>query len=230
MSSSTKVIAVAGIDTDVGKSVVTGLLARYLHERRGGATTVKLVQTGCTEVSDDILLHRRLMNIPLADYDRQGTSCPYLFPFPASPRLAARMQGKTIDTAVLDQATASLAADHEWILVEGAGGLLVPLNETTLLIDYFKEKHYPVVLVTSSKLGSINHTRLSLEALKSRNIPVLGLVYNLYSPSEPPIVQDTLLECRRALSDYEMHAPLIVLPDTGETLAINWEPLLKQFS
>jgi dethiobiotin synthetase len=111
-------------------------------------------------------------------------------------------------------------------LVEGAGGLLVPLSSELLLLDYLKEKKYPLVLVTSSKLGSINHTRLSLEAIKSRQIQLLGLVYNLHNPSTLAIVQDSLNECRRALKEYGMDSPVIIMPDTGETQSINWTPLL----
>ena len=86
-------IAVGGIDTDAGKSVVTGLLARHLLDQGKAVTTLKLVQTGCTGMAEDIVQHRRLMGQALTDWDRDGTTCPYVFPFPASPLLAARMAG-----------------------------------------------------------------------------------------------------------------------------------------
>ncbi|MBM9512664.1 dethiobiotin synthase [Desulfogranum marinum] len=226
MDGHAKTLAIVGIDTDVGKSVVTGLIARHLHLRKKKVTTLKLVQTGCTNQSDDILLHRKLMGIPLTKHDEQGITCPYLFPLPASPKLAAKQAKKTIEAEVLDQATQVLQNEYEWLLVEGAGGLLVPLSSELLLLDYLKEKKYPLVLVTSSKLGSINHTRLSLEAIKNRQIQLLGLVYNLHNPSTPAIVQDSLNECRRALKEYGMDSPVIIMPDTGETQSINWTPLL----
>ncbi|PID72146.1 MAG: dethiobiotin synthase [Desulfobulbus propionicus] len=219
-------IAITGVDTDVGKSIVTGLLAHYLKGQGKEVTTLKLVQTGCTEHAEDILLHRKLMGEPLSAFDKKGTTCPYLFPFPASPHLAAKMVKKSITTQVLDEATTALQQAYQFLLVEGAGGLMVPLNDQSLLIDYFKEKGYPVVLVTSSRLGSINHTRLSLEALKHRNMKVLGLVYNLHNPGDPPIVQDTLGQCRKALKDYGIDAPVILLPDTRESQAVHWQPLL----
>lgn len=226
MDGHAKTLAIVGIDTDVGKSVVTGLIARHLYLQKKKVTTLKLVQTGCTNQSDDILLHRKLMGTPLTKHDEQGVTCPYLFPLPASPQLAAKQAKKTIKAEVLDQATKVLQNEYEWLLVEGAGGLLVPLSNELLLLDYLKEKKYPLVLVTSSKLGSINHTRLSLEAIKSRQIPLLGLVYNLHNPSNPAIVQDSLNECRRALKEYGMESPVIIMPDTEETLSINWNPLL----
>ena len=72
-------IAIGGIDTDVGKSYITGLFARHLLQLGHTVTTLKLVQTGCTEMSEDIQLHRKLMGQPLSDFDRDGTTCPYLF-------------------------------------------------------------------------------------------------------------------------------------------------------
>jgi dethiobiotin synthetase len=221
-----RTIAVGGIDTDVGKSYATGLFARYLAQQGHMVTTLKLVQTGCTDGSDDIRLHRQLMGQPLSDVDLDGTTCPYIFPYPASPLLSARMVGKVIDAAVLDQAMATLQAQYEWLLVEGAGGLLVPLNPELLLLDYFAARQLPLLLVCSPRLGSINHIRLSLEAIKARNIPLLGLVYNLFGNHPREIVQDTLGECRKALAAYGMHETIVVVPDIRESMAAPWQLVL----
>jgi dethiobiotin synthetase len=198
-------------------------LARYLGQLGHTVTTLKLVQTGCSGMSDDIQLHRQLMGQPLSDFDRDGTTCPYLFPFPASPLLAARMTGSSIEAAVLDQSLHTLRQRHQWLLVEGAGGLLVPLADDLLLLDYYASRHLPLLLVSTPRLGSINHTRLSLEAIKARNIPLLGLVYNLYGDHPREIVQDTLVECRKALADYGCAQRLIILADIRESSAAAWQ-------
>lgn len=230
MESKAKILSIVGIDTDVGKSVVTGMLARYLADCGNSVTTLKLVQTGCEGISEDILLHRKLMGVGVTAEDNAGTTCPYVFPFPASPHLAAKLAGQVIEKEKLDKVTRDLTSVYEWLLVEGAGGLMVPLNDNLLLVDYLAEKNYPLVLVTSSKLGSINHTRLSLEAIKQRNIPLQGVVYNLHTPAAPAIVQDSLQQCRTALSDYGFSAPVIVMPDTGESKSINWQPLVASIT
>ncbi len=222
-----KTISIAGIDTDVGKSIVTGVLARYLLEQKKTVTTMKLVQTGCENIAEDILLHRKLMGVELDQHDTGNISCPYVFSLPASPHLAARLEKKRIDPEVMDNSISILQEENEWLLVEGAGGLLVPLNEELLLLDYLAQKGFPLILVSSSKLGSINHTRLSLEAIKARGITLLGVVYNLHQPSCSEIVQDSLFECRKALKDYNMDTPVIILPDLKESQAINFQPLLK---
>lgn len=221
-----RTIAIGGIDTDVGKSYVTGLLANHLLQRGESVTTLKLVQTGCQGIAEDVQLHRRLMGQPLTPFDRAGTTCPYVFPFPASPCLAARMERSTIDAETLDQSVAALQAHYQWLLVEGAGGLLVPLNQHLLLLDYYAAKGFPLILVTSPRLGSINHTRLSIEAIRHRKIDLLGLVYNLFGNHPREIVQDTLAECRRALADYGMRDTLVVLPDVRESRSAGWQALL----
>ena len=227
MNVSQYTIAIGGIDTDAGKSVVTGLLARHLLDLGRAVTTLKLVQTGCSGVSEDILMHRRLMGQALTDFDREGVTCPYVFPFPASPLLAARMAGAEIDTAVLDRSLETLRQRHEWLLVEAAGGLLVPLREDLLLLDYLAAKRLPMILVTSPRLGSINHTRLSLEALRARAVPLVGLVYNLHGDHPREIVQDTLHECRKALADYDFAPNLVILPDLKESGAAAWSVLVE---
>lgn len=219
-------IAVGGIDTDIGKSYVTGLLARYLLDQGRTVTTLKLVQTGCRGTSDDIRLHRQLMGQALTDFDRDGTTCPYVFPYPASPLLAATMVGTVIAAEVLNRAMATLQTRYEWLLVEGAGGLLVPLNDQLLLLDYLAANSLPLILVGSPRLGSINHIRLSLEAIKARRLPLLGLVYNLHGDHPREIVQDTLHECRKALRDYGFADRIVLVPDTRESSAAAWQPLV----
>lgn len=226
MTQSHLTIAVGGIDTDVGKTYVTGLLARHLLQLGHTVTTLKLVQTGCTGISDDIRLHRQLMGQPLSEWDRDGTTCPYLFPFPASPVLAARMVGQSIDEAVLDRSLSTLQQRHTWVLVEGAGGLLVPLTANLLLLDFYAARRLPMILVGSPRLGSINHIRLSLEAIRARNLPLLGLVYNLHGEHPKEIVQDTLMECRKALVDYGFAQRLVILPDIRESSSAAWQPLV----
>src|SRR5512145_376543 len=96
------VLFVTGIDTGIGKSVATGLMARWLAQRGRTVITQKLVQTGCREpVAGDIAAHRRLMGTGLLDVDLDGTTCPCVFGYPASPHLAARLENRTVDTAVI---------------------------------------------------------------------------------------------------------------------------------
>lgn len=121
--------------------------------------------------------------------DKEGLTMPEIFSYPASPDLASRIDRRPIDFAKIEQATLELARRYETVLVEGAGGLMVPLKDEYLTIDYIAEKGYPLVFVTSGKLGSINHTLLSLEAIARRGIELHTVLYNLY-----PTIEDTTIQ------------------------------------
>ena len=222
----TKTVAICGIDTGVGKTVVTGLMAAFFAGRERQVITQKPVQTGCPDQPEDILLHRRLMGTSWNALDEAGLTCPYSFSFAGSPHLAAELAGKRIDPQVITRATEKLTADHDLVLVEGAGGLLVPLTPELLQLDYFADRDYPLVLVTSPRLGSINHTLLSLEAIRTRNMALLGLVYNLHGEHPLEIVRDSRRIMARALQQYGFSCPLILLPDYHESRSTNWQPLL----
>jgi dethiobiotin synthetase len=182
------VVFVSGIDTDIGKTVVTGWLARQWLERGEKVITQKLVQTGCVGASDDILMHRRIMGCDLFEEDRDGTTMPVLYAYPASPHLAARLEQRELDFAAIEQATARLCARYDTVLVEGAGGLMVPLTAELLTIDYVVQRGWPVLLVTSGRLGSINHTLLSLEALAARGIALHGVAWNSRDDSGDEVI------------------------------------------
>ena len=194
-----QVVFVSGIDTDIGKTVVTGWLARQWLERGELVITQKLVQTGCVGASDDILLHRRIMGCGLFDEDRDGSTMPALYAYPASPHLAARLEGRALDLEAIDRATAHLRERHAKVLVEGAGGLMVPLTEQLLTIDYVAQRGWPLLLVTSGRLGSINHTLLSLEAIAARGMALHGIAWNSRDDGSDEVIAG---ESRRFIREW----------------------------
>ena len=188
-----KVLFISGIDTNIGKTYTTGILARALAEKGKTVITQKMIQTGCTEISEDIEMHRQLQDIPFTEEDKAGLTCPYIFTYPSSPHMAAERDGRTIDLSTIIEATRKLQEKYEYVLLEGAGGLMVPNDFNSLTIDYVKEQNYPVLLVTSGKLGSINHTLLSLFACKQYGVEVKALVYNLYPETDKLIADLSLI-------------------------------------
>ena len=199
------VIAVTGIDTDIGKTVATGLLGRYLLGQGKRVITQKLVQTGCVGMAEDILTHRRLMDQELQPEDRQGLTCPYVFAKPCSPHLAASLAGQVIDPAVIRQATRTLAARYELVLLEGAGGLLVPLTAELTFLDYLEQEACPLIVVSTPHLGSINHTLSVLELARNRGLTVLGILYNRFQESDPLIADDSAQVFSRYLRRFGHH-------------------------
>jgi dethiobiotin synthetase len=185
------VTCISGIDTDIGKSVATGLMARSLSALGYSVITQKLVQTGCHGVAEDILCHRQLMGIDLLPEDLSRLTCPYVFSKSCSPHLAAELEGMTIDLERITRATEKLAAGFDHVLLEGAGGLLVPLTPDLTFLDYLQTQAYPLILVTSPRLGSINHTLSALELARGRGIAVKGIVYNCHGVVDAEISRDS---------------------------------------
>jgi dethiobiotin synthetase len=205
---------ITGIDTGVGKSYTTGLVARFCLRQNIRTITQKIAQTGTAEtIADDIVLHRRLMDIDLLPEDHAGTTCPYLFGFPASPFLAAKLEDQTIDLSVITSATTRLSETFDMILLEGAGGLHVPLRQDYLIADYVQEHRYPMIVVTSGKLGSINHTLLTLEAAANRHIPLAGIVFNHYPSSDTAIRDDAIRIFREQLAKYSRPNAWVEIPE-----------------
>ena len=204
---------ISGIDTDAGKSYCTAYYACQLIGSGKRVITQKFIQTGNIGYSEDIDLHRRLMGIGMTEEDREGLTMPEIFSYPCSPHLAARIDNRPIDFGKIERATQELARRYDVVLVEGAGGLMVPLTEDYLTIDYIAEKQYPLIFVTSGKLESINHTLLSFEAIRSRGIQLDTVLYNLYPTVEDTIIQeDTMQYIHRYLDKYFPKSKFVVVP------------------
>lgn len=177
-------LCIVGTDTDAGKTIVTAGILRALRHRGIPAQAIKAVQTGCEKGSDgylapDVTLYRE------AAPDAPAFAIE-AFEHPCSPHLAARLEGKTLSAAILCDAIRRKAKEFDGItLVESAGGLLVPLNERECLIDLFTALDALIVLVSPNRLGTINHTLLSLEALRARGIePYCAILCSREPPAE----------------------------------------------
>ncbi len=181
---------ISGIDTDAGKSFATGFLARELMNEGKNVITQKLIQTGNSNLSEDILLHRRLMQIGLTPEDESRITMPEIYSYPCSPHLAAKIDNRPINFNHIDACTQQLVQKYDIVLLEGAGGLMVPLTDELLTIDYLAQRGYPLIFVTSGKLGSINHTLLSLEAIRSRRIELHTVLYNSYPHDDDPTIRE----------------------------------------
>jgi dethiobiotin synthase len=154
---------VTGTDTDVGKTVVAAWLVARL-----GACYWKPVQAGTHPETDSVTVRRLSGAAP----DRILPEA-YVLAEPMAPHEAARREGIAIDMAKLVPPPC-----HRPLVAEGAGGLMVPLNEQSYVIDLARELDLPLILVARSTLGTINHTLLSLEAIRRRGLPLAGIVMN----------------------------------------------------
>ena len=206
-------IFIAGIDTDVGKTFATGLLAKYFLLNNKQVITMKLAQTGCSTFSEDIEIHRKIMNIPLLDIDKDGTTCPYIFTYPASPHLSAIIDKQEIEISKINKSISKLTSNYENLIIEGVGGIMVPLNKNITSLDFLEKEKHPVLLVSSPKLGSINHTLMSIDILKSRNIDLLGIIYNTYGDFPTEIKNDSIKVFKDYLNRYNYPSNIVEIND-----------------
>ncbi|MBR6802693.1 MAG: ATP-dependent dethiobiotin synthetase BioD [Kiritimatiellae bacterium] len=184
------VTVISGVDTDAGKSIATGWWARRLMASGKRVITQKLVQTGNRELSEDVLRHRAMMGIPLLPEDEARLTMPEIYSYPCSPHLAARLDRRPLDLQKITEATAILDSRYDEVLLEGAGGLMVPLTDSLLTIDYIQANGYPMIFVTGGVLGSISHTLLAFEALERRPIRLTHIIYNRYPGRNDRLIDD----------------------------------------
>lgn len=189
-----KSIFVTGTDTGVGKTIVTGLLAKFIASTGNEVITQKWVQTGNNGLSKDLRLHLKIMGKkPEAIKKYLNYACPYVFKFPASVHLAASLEKKKINPTRIKKSFEILTKDFDFVIVEGIGGALAPFSQRRLVIDIVKELNLAVLIVAENKLGAINHTLLTIEAVRQRGIKIAGVVFNnLSSRTDKLILNDNL--------------------------------------
>lgn len=220
---------VSGIDTEAGKSICTGYIAGLLLKKGFSCSTMKFIQTGCSGASDDIIRHRSVMNKEMDEFDLSGTSAPVVLEFPASPSLAAKIEGVEIDFQKISDSIARMTQAFDVVLIEGAGGLMVPLTEDLTTLDWIEAAKIPLVLVAGGRLGSINHALLSLSAVKARGIPLALIAFNEYgSVGSEEIFKDALESIERFASREFPDALLIKVPHLEVSEEIKELPLYKQ--
>lgn len=185
-------IFVAGTDTNVGKTWVTAHLASYLFNNiTASVITQKWIQTGSEAFSDDIAIHWACMNVP-KDHAvlYKKAIVPYSFKLPASPHLAAEVEGVNINIDRILTAYAALQKKFEWVIVEGSGGIMTPYSRKGTFCDILERIKIPVLLVAENRVGAINQVLTNVEVLKQRRVPILGVYLNQIKPADAQIVLD----------------------------------------
>jgi dethiobiotin synthetase len=166
-------VFVSGTDTGVGKTVAACALVRALRERGFDVGVMKPIETGVGAAGP---LDALALQEAASCGDPLEEVCPLRFELPAAPNVAAAHEGRGVDLDRVQTAYQSLAARHTVMVVEGAGGLLVPTHARATMADLAARLELPVLVVARAALGTINHTRLTLEALEGRGLPLLGVV------------------------------------------------------
>lgn len=203
----TQIIIVTGIGTDVGKTIVSAILVQTLE-----ADYWKPIQCG----ESDAARVQELVRSPKSTFHPEA----YLLQHPLSPHYAAKLEGKTIETGRIQ-----LPSCSRTLIIETAGGIYVPLNDQELLIDVFKKWDALWIVVSALYLGCINHTLLTIEALKREGCSILGLIFN----GEEPVVEEAILRFSHLPCLGKLKREENLSPETIQRYANLWKiPLSKR--
>jgi dethiobiotin synthetase len=222
-------IIVVGTDTGVGKSVVSLLLMQLLFARGYSPFYIKPFQTGCRSAldkdSDALFVYSHTKVLEEKD---PGQSVFYCHPNPKAPYFAARDAGQSIDVAYVRQMIEQKRRRYSPLVVEAAGGLLVPVSEDLLLIDVVKQIRCHPLLVARAGLGTINHTLLSIEAILSRGQSLMGiiLVDQSMSPSDPDLISENMAAVA-SFSSCQVQGVITHQTDFDKPSAATYRPLEK---
>lgn len=189
-------VFITGTDTEVGKTVISGACAILLRARGVRVGVFKPIATGC----------RRDMRIGLVSSDAEflsrcaettydlATLTPCCYATPAAPLVAVRREARPIDYDAISRAYRYVVQNSDFVIVEGIGGLLVPVTRKVMVADLARSFGLPTVIVGRALLGTINHTLLTLEAARARGLEVAGVVLNNYDPGIATFAEETAPE------------------------------------
>lgn len=170
---------VTGTDTEVGKTLVSGALILKLRELGRNAFGFKPVVAGTYQgqngeyINEDIETLRVASNLP-----QTQSICPFVLDTPAAPHIVAKANGIELNVNKLLESFTGIQNENDFVVVEGAGGLIVPLNDHESLADFAQKIDLPIIVVVGMKLGCLNHALLTIEAIKTRKMKIAGWVAN----------------------------------------------------
>jgi len=223
---------ITGTDTDVGKTFVTAAMTRQLRAEGVSVGVYKPACSGALRDDDgqprwaDVENHFQALG---GEFAREKI-CPQCFEAPAAPPVAARLEHRIIDPSLI-------TSGHEWwrdrvdlLLVEGVGGWLCPLTETSSIADFAEECGWPIVIVSSCVLGTLNHTLLTIEAIRQRDLPIAGIILNQHQPPADSIAERTNPEELAKLTDVPILALVEfdaskLLRHAGSEATIDWREI-----
>ena len=202
-------IFISGTDTGVGKTLISSGLVRLARKRGINCVGIKPVETGCP-IKDGMLepIDGRIL-WEAGDRSISLDECaPYRFAMPASPFRAAAMEDSNLRVSDIVEHVLAVSEDATMTVVEGAGGLMAPVEDHKMMIDIIEQLRFPTILVARMALGTINHTVLSVEALQKRKIPIKGIVLSVSQEFSGPEEEYTPGDLARIVPDI----PIVKFP------------------
>lgn len=197
----THALFITGTGTDVGKTFVAGLFVKRLVQEGKNPGYYKAAMSGNLRQKDGQLIPGDALHVQQTSGISQSleSMCPFVYEQAWSPHLAARSEQRPVDWRVIDRGFKAVCSDHDFVVVEGSGGVVCPLrldHQSLWQEDVIRNLGLASLIVSPSGLGAINQVVLTAEFMKARNYPVKGLVFNCFHPGDP-IDEDNILVCQQ---------------------------------
>jgi dethiobiotin synthetase len=207
---------ITGTDTGVGKTIVAGAIAAALSARGMKVGVMKPAETGCREKRGELFPSDAAFLKKVSASDTPlNIICPYRFSEPLAPAIAAVRAGMKIDLKLIRKNFEIIRAESDAVLVEGAGGLMVPLTGNKLYLDLVAELGIPLIIVARAGLGTVNHTLLTVSAAKARKIEISAIILNQGRKNKPDAASLTNPEAIVRLSGIKRVFSLPFTPGIG---------------
>jgi len=219
-------IFVTGTDTGVGKTVVSRALIAAFRKTGMKVGAMKPIETGVGEAGPlDAIAMREAAGIE----DPLETICPQQFALPAAPNVAARAENREVDLDSIDAAYERVTTGRDFVIVEGAGGLLVPIRDEMTMAELGRRLGLPLLIVARAGLGTINHTSLTLDVAASKNLTVLGVVISHVEGALTDADTSNLLGLKEILGDRLLgEIPPLAPGESAPADAINFDALTQR--
>lgn len=202
---------ITGTDTEVGKTVVAGAIGRWFHRLGRRVAVLKPVATGCVHRREGLVSEDAEFLAACAESRHPlDLVCPQRYAEPLAPAVAAERAGQPLDWEAVQRSIRLMSADSDVMLVEGVGGIMVPLDATHTALDLARWIGLPAVVVARPGLGTINHTLLTVNALRSAGVRVAGVVINRYPAENASVAEESN---PRAIEKWGKVPVLCIVPD-----------------
>jgi dethiobiotin synthase len=205
-------IGVTGTDTSVGKTVIAAGIVAWLRQRGFNAVGMKPIETGGSSADAELLFEASGKSAKLTEI------WPVHFEAALAPSVAARLAGTAVSLPALDEAFAHLSVGRDAIVVEGAGGILVPIQGATTFADLFKKWQLQTVIVAANRLGTINHTLLTAAAAKAAGLCIVAIVLNNLPGSGEDVSRESNAS---AIADLLADVPVLSFPQMDDARDIS---------
>ena len=202
---------ITGTDTGIGKTVIAGAIANWFYRRGKKVAVLKPVATGCVKRREGLVSEdAEFLAVCSSTPHPLDLICPCRYAEPLAPSVAARRAKQPLDWEAIQRSIRIMSAGSDVMIVEGAGGVMVPMDEKHLVLDVAKLLGVPTIVVARPALGTINHTVLTVRALQAAGVRVGGVVINRYPTDSPGVPEETN---PREIEKWAKVPVLAIVPD-----------------